>query len=37
MRNLKLELLGLDGMRPWQDALREYVTTELLPSLTSAR
>ena len=37
MRNLKLELLGLDGMRPWQDALREYVSTELLPSLSSPR
>jgi len=34
MRNLKLELLGLDGMRPWQEALREYLTQELLPSLT---
>ena len=28
MRNLKLQLLGLDSMRPWQDALREYVQTE---------
>lgn len=37
MRNLKLELLGLDGMRPWQDALGEYVTTELFPALTSSR
>jgi len=37
MRNLKLELLGLDGMRPWQEALREYLTGELLPSLTSLR
>lgn len=33
MRNLKLQLLGLDQMRPWQDALREYVQTELGPSL----
>lgn len=32
MRNLKLELLGLDKMRPWQEALREYVLTELLTS-----
>src|SRR3989338_4056029 len=37
MRNLKLELLGLDGMRPWQDALGEYVTTEFFPALTSSR
>jgi len=29
MRNLKLQLLGLDPMRPWQDALREYVQTGL--------
>ncbi len=36
MRNLKLELLGLNSMRPWQDALREYVLTELAPALTVA-
>jgi dTDP-4-dehydrorhamnose reductase len=36
MRNLKLELLGLNSMRPWQDALREYVLTELVPALTVA-
>lgn len=35
MRNLKLELLGLDSMRPWQDALREYVQKELAPVLLS--
>jgi len=29
MRNLKLELMGLYEMRPWQDALREYVLSEL--------
>ena len=34
MRNYKLELLGLDEMRPWQDALAEYVHTELVPDLT---
>ncbi len=33
MRNLKLELLGLDLMRPWEDALREYIANELLPAL----
>ena len=35
MRNLKLELLGLNSMRPWQDALREYVQTELAATLLS--
>jgi dTDP-4-dehydrorhamnose reductase len=30
IRNLKLDLLGM-GMRPWRDALQEYVTTELAP------
>lgn len=33
MRNLKLELLGLNSMRPWQDALSEYVQKELAPAL----
>src|SRR4030067_3212561 len=33
LRNLKLELLGIDKMRPWQEALREYITTELGPTL----
>lgn len=33
MRNLKLELLNVHHMRPWQDALREYITTQLTPSL----
>ena len=28
LRSLKLEPLGL-AMRPWQDALREYLMTEL--------
>ena len=34
VRNLKLQLLGLDQMRPWKDAVREYVVNELLPSLS---
>ena len=33
MRNYKLELLGLDESPPWQEALREYVTNELVPAL----
>jgi dTDP-4-dehydrorhamnose reductase len=33
MQNYKLQLLGLDEMRPWQDALSEYVHTELVPAL----
>jgi dTDP-4-dehydrorhamnose reductase len=37
MRNLKLELLGLDQMRPWQDALHEYIVTELVASLSGSR
>jgi len=37
MRNLKLELLGLDLMRPWEDALREYIETELAPALSGSR
>jgi dTDP-4-dehydrorhamnose reductase len=32
IRNLKLDLLGM-GMRPWRDALREYVRRELAPHL----
>ncbi len=36
VRNLKLELLGLDTMRSWQDALCEYLETELIPSLTAS-
>ena len=35
MRNLKLELLSLHTMRTWQDALREYIQTELSPTLLS--
>jgi dTDP-4-dehydrorhamnose reductase len=37
MRNLKLELLGLDHMRPWQDALREYIASELAPALATSQ
>lgn len=33
LRNSKLELLGLDEARPWQDALRAYVLDELVPEL----
>jgi hypothetical protein len=29
MVNYKLELLGINPMRPWRDALEAYVTTEL--------
>lgn len=31
MRNLKLELLGLYRMRPWQEAVQAYVAEELVP------
>jgi len=33
MRNLKIELLGLHKMRPWEEAVREYVSCELKPIL----
>jgi len=33
MDNLKLRLLGLNWMRPWQVALRQYLETELLPAI----
>lgn len=33
MRNYKLDLLGLNEMRSWQDALAEYLLTELVPAL----
>jgi dTDP-4-dehydrorhamnose reductase len=36
MRNLKLEMLGLNLMRPWKDALREYIATELAPDLSGS-
>jgi hypothetical protein len=28
-RNLQLELRGLNLMRPWEDALREYIASIL--------
>lgn len=34
LRNMKLELLGMNPMRPWQEALRNYVETELAPHLS---
>lgn len=33
LRNHKLEVLGLDEPRTWQDALRAYVLDELMPEL----
>ena len=33
MDNLKLRLLGLNCMRPWQAALHEYLVNELVPSI----
>jgi dTDP-4-dehydrorhamnose reductase len=36
MTNYKLQLLGHDWMRPWQEALVEYVTTELVPDSSRA-
>ena len=36
MRNLKLELLDLHHTRPWQDALREYILTQLAPTLSTS-
>ncbi len=37
MRNLKLQLLGMDPMRPWQEALAEYVQVELDPLFSPLR
>ena len=33
LQNHKLEQLGFDEARPWQDALRAYVVDELVPAL----
>jgi dTDP-4-dehydrorhamnose reductase len=33
IRNLKLELLGFPALRPWREALTEYVERELRPAL----
>jgi len=35
-RNYQLELRGWDWMRPWPDALREYIMETLLPGLSSS-
>lgn len=37
VRNLKLELLGLSPMRPWRQALEDYVRAELVPLLSVAQ
>lgn len=37
MRNLKLELLGLPPLRPWREALEQYVSAELAPLLRQER
>ncbi|MDA0733973.1 MAG: dTDP-4-dehydrorhamnose reductase [Chloroflexi bacterium] len=37
MRNLKLELLGVHQMRDWQEALTEYIVTQLAPTLSTAQ
>lgn len=37
MRNYKLDLLGLNPMRPWRTALEEYLSQELLPSRRAER
>ena len=34
MRNLKLDLLGLNTMRSWEEAVIDYVRMELVPILT---
>lgn len=36
MRNLKLELLGVHQMRGWEEALREYILTQLAPTLSAS-
>lgn len=36
LRNFRLELLGLDTMRAWPDALRDYVERELTPVMSEA-
>ena len=34
LRNYKLELLGCNWMRPWEEALKDYVVNELIPVLS---
>ncbi len=33
---LKLQLLGIPGLRPWTDALRDYVLNELVPGASAS-
>jgi dTDP-4-dehydrorhamnose reductase len=35
LRNLKLDLMGINPMRCWKDALGEYLTQEVLPLMAS--
>lgn len=37
IRNMKIELMGLQPMRPWREALADYVTSELAPVLARER
>ena len=37
LRNYKLELLGCEWMRPWQAALEDYLSEELVPYLSTKR
>lgn len=37
MRNYKLELIGLPPQRSWEEALEEYLYTELMPTLEKCR
>ncbi len=35
LRNQQLELLGMPSLRPWPDALHEYLNEELIPALVA--
>jgi dTDP-4-dehydrorhamnose reductase len=35
LRNYKLELLGMNDLAPWQEALKEYLSNELVPAIQS--
>ena len=37
MRNYKLDLLGMNDARCWEEALEEYMLSELLPNLRASR
>lgn len=37
MRNYKADLLGLESLRPWRDALAHYLRNELAPAATRER